>query len=230
MDPRLRSALLWVPYVVVAVVHVIALVVDRGSAGPTKLLLMPLLTLPVIGACAVVDRRVTTLLFAALASSWVGDSAGELVSGGGELPLMLAFFAAAHIAYIVLFTRRIAVRSLPRWTVVYGIWWIAMVAAVGPHAGALVVAVAAYGLVLAGTAATAGRCAPLVAVGGACFLTSDSLLAFRLFLPDAAPGWFGPAVMATYTVGQGLIVAGTLRAAGSAPIRERTDDSQRAAS
>ncbi|MGB3707208.1 lysoplasmalogenase family protein, partial [Gordonia sp. (in: high G+C Gram-positive bacteria)] len=51
----------------------------------------------------------------------------------------------------------------------------------------------------------------MVAIGGAFFLTSDSLLAWRLFLPDAAPGWFGPAVMATYTLGQGLIVAGVLR-------------------
>ncbi|WP_309066833.1 lysoplasmalogenase family protein [Microbacterium sp.] len=70
---------------------------------------------------------------------------------------------------------------------------------------------AAYGLVPAGTAATSARCGRLVAIGGAFFLASDSILAFRLFLPDGMPGWTSPAVILTYTIGQGLIVAGALR-------------------
>ncbi|MGB4135732.1 MAG: lysoplasmalogenase family protein [Microbacterium sp.] len=49
-------------------------------------------------------------------------------------------------------------------------------------------------------------------MGGAFFLASDSVLAFRLFLPDAMPAWTSPAVMLTYTLGQGLIIAGSLLA------------------
>lgn len=70
--------------------------------------------------------------------------------------------------------------------------------------------VAVYGLVLGGTAAFSARCQPLVAVGGAFFLASDTILALRLFLPDSLPPWSSPAVMITYTIGQGLIVAGAL--------------------
>ena len=50
----------------------------------------------------------------------------------------------------------------------------------------------------------------IVTIGGAFFLASDSILAFRLFLPEALPGWMSPAVMITYTIGQGLIVWGVL--------------------
>ncbi|MFS0913085.1 lysoplasmalogenase family protein [Microbacterium sp. 179-I 3D2 NHS] len=85
-----------------------------------------------------------------------------------------------------------------------------MLAVVGPHAGGLLLGVAIYGLVLGGTAAFSARCSPLVAAGGALFLTSDSILALRLFLPDGLPAWSDPAVMLTYTLGQGLIVAGAL--------------------
>ena len=69
---------------------------------------------------------------------------------------------------------------------------------------------AAYGLVLGGTAVAASRCHPLVVWGSVFFLASDSVLAFRLFLPEAMPGWTSPLVMLTYCLGQGLIAAGVL--------------------
>ena len=87
-----------------------------------------------------------------------------------------------------------------------------MLAVVGTHVGNLFLALAAYGLVLAGTAATSARGNAVIATGGAFFLASDSILAFRLFLPDAMPAWTSPAVMLTYTLGQGLIIAGVIRA------------------
>lgn len=215
MSSRRRSVIAWVPYVVVAVAHVVLLAVESDVAAPTKLLLMPLLALPVV---LLADRvrsvaAVATLL-AAVFFSWLGDGVGVVVDGDSVLPLMLGFFGVAHLAYIILFTRLAPERRMPRWSLGYLGWWIAMLVVLGPHTGALLPAVAVYGLVLAGTAATSARCGPVVAVGGAFFLASDSLLAFRLFLPDATPGWFGPAVMATYTLGQGLIVAGLLRARG----------------
>lgn len=209
----LPSAIAWafVPYAVVSALHVVLLALDHDLAGPTKLLLMPLLAVPVLVAARRIHSPVTVaLLLIALLFSWLGDGAGALFPAAPELPLMLAFFGLAHIAYIVLFARHLARRRLPWWTAIYAAWWLAMILVLGPHTGPLLIGVALYGLLLAGTAAFAARCHPLVATGGAFFLASDTILAFRLFLPDALPAWSSPAVMLTYTLGQGLIVAGAL--------------------
>ncbi len=203
----------WTPYVVLAIIHVIALAAQSPLAAPTKLTLMPLLALPVAAAAPRLRPRVTVaLLLTALLLSWLGDGAGAFFPGGPELPLMLLFFGLAHVVYIVVFLRFASIRRLPRWTLLYAAWWIGMLAVVGPHVGNLFFAVAAYGLVLAGTAATSARGNAVIATGGAFFLASDSILAFRLFLPDAMPAWTSPAVMLTYTLGQGLIIAGVIRA------------------
>lgn len=201
----------WVPYIVLAIVHVVALALQSPLAPPTKLTLMPLLAVPVLAAAPRLRPRVTiALLLAALLFSWLGDGAGTFFPGGPELPLMLLFFGIAHIAYIVLFLRHTRERRMPWWTLVYAAWWVGMLVTLGPHTGGLFFAVAAYGLVLAGTAATAARGNPVIALGGAFFLLSDSILAFRLFL-EGMPAWTSPAVMLTYTLGQGLIVAGAIR-------------------
>lgn len=214
MQRRARpSVIVWafVPYVAVSLVHVVLLVLDHDLAGPSKLLLMPLLAVPVLVSARRIRPPVTiALLLIALLFSWLGDGAGALFPTAPELPLMLGFFGLAHVAYIVLFARHLARRRLPWWTTVYAVWWLAMIVVLGPHTGGLLAAVGLYGLLLAGTAAFAARCDPLVAVGGAFFLASDTILAFRLFLPDALPAWSSPAVMLTYTLGQGLIVAGAL--------------------
>jgi hypothetical protein len=203
----------WTPYVVLAIIHVIALAAQSPLAAPTKLTLMPLLALPVAAAAPRLRPRVTVaLLLTALLLSWLGDGAGAFFPGGPELPLMLLFFGLAHVVYIVVFLRFASIRRLPRWTLLYAAWWVGMLAVVGPHVGNLFFAVAAYGLVLAGTAATSARGNAVIATGGAFFLASDSILAFRLFLPDAMPAWTSPAVMLTYTLGQGLIIAGVIRA------------------
>lgn len=207
------SPLVWsfLPYAFVSATHLVLLHAAHPLAGPTKLLLMPLLALPVvIAASRLRPRSATLLLLAALLFSWLGDSAGILFPGVPELPLMLGFFGIAHLAYIALFTRHLTRRGFPWWVLVYAAWWIGMLITLGPHAGGLLIGVAAYGLVLAGTAAFSARCHPLIATGGAFFLASDTILAFRLFLPDALPGWSATAIMLTYTLGQGLIVAGAL--------------------
>lgn len=208
----LPPLLVWLPYIVLSIIHVIALATSSTLAEPTKLTLMPLLAVPVLASASRLRSRVTlALLLAALLFSWLGDGAGTFFPAAPTLPLMLAAFGLAHVAYIILFTRFAPQRRLPRWTLIYAAWWIGMLLALGPHVGALIIGVAAYGLVLAGTAATAARCGRLVMAGGAFFLASDTILAFRLFLPDAMPDWTSPAVMLTYALGQGLIVAGLLR-------------------
>jgi len=210
--PR-RTLLLWpfLPYIAMSVVHVGALAMDAAIAAPTKLWLMPLLALPVIVVAFLRLRPAIAivLLLAAIVLSCLGDGAGAFFPFGPELPLMLLFFALAHVAYIALFARVLPVRRMPWWTLVFAAWWIGMLLVLAPHVGALLPAVAAYGLVLGGTAAFAARCHWLVTAGGVFFLISDTVLAFRLFI-DGMPSWTSPLVMLTYTLGQGLIVAGSL--------------------
>lgn len=209
--PR-RTLLPWafLPYLAMSVVHVTALAMNGDIAAPTKLWLMPLLAIPVIASIRLRPASAIGLLLAAVFFSWLGDGAGAFFPAGPELPLMLLFFGLAHVAYIVVFARTLRTRRMPWWALVYAAWWIAMIIILGPHTGSLLPAVAAYGLVLGGTAAFAARCHPLIAAGGVFFLVSDTVLAFRLFVPDAMPDWTSPVVMLTYTLGQGLIVAGAL--------------------
>ncbi|MDQ4212891.1 lysoplasmalogenase [Microbacterium capsulatum] len=213
MQSRTRLRALWpfIPYIVVSVIHVISNATHGPLTTPTKALLMPLLALPVLLAWKRLGpRRAVILLLAALFFSWLGDEAGLFFPAAPELPLMLGFFGVAHVAYIVLFLRHLRVQRYPLWTLGYAAWWILMMVILGPHTGSLLIAVGAYGIVLAGTAATSARCRPMIAWGGAFFLASDSILAFRLFEPAAMPDWTSPMVMVTYTIGQGLIVAGAL--------------------
>lgn len=203
----------FLPFAAVSILHVVLLAVGSPLAGPTKLLLMPMLALPVVlSARRLAPTSTLVLLLAAILFSWLGDGTGAFFPTAPELPLMLLFFGIAHVAYIILFARHLAVLRMPWWALVYAAWWVGMIVFLGPYTGGLLIAVAVYGLVLGGTAAFSARCSPLVAVGGAFFLASDTILAFRLFLPDSLPAWSSPAVMLTYTIGQGLIVAGAVLA------------------
>ncbi|GAB3634369.1 lysoplasmalogenase family protein [Microbacterium shaanxiense] len=216
-----RTLLPWafLPYIAMSIVHVVALALQSGIASPTKLWLMPLLAVPVIVSLRLRPPLAIALLLTAIVFSWLGDGAGAFFPAGPELPLMLLFFGLAHVAYIVAFIRVLSVRRMPWWALVYAAWWIAMIITLGPHTGTLLPAVAGYGLVLGGTAAFAARCSPLIATGGVFFLLSDTVLAFRLFLADTMPQWTSPLVMLTYTLGQGLIVAGALVALRKRSIR-----------
>ena len=211
----LTPALAWsfAPYVVASIAHVILLSIDSPAAGPTKILLMPLLAVPlIVSARRLSSPSAVALMGTALLFSWLGDSAGTFFPALPELPLMLGFFGLAHLAYIALFIRFLAQRRMPWWTLIYAAWWIAMIGILGPHTNGLLLALGAYGIVLAGTAATSARSTPLVTGGGAFFLMSDTILAFHLFLPALVAPWGTPAVMLTYTLGQGLIVAGAIAA------------------
>ncbi|MFE5410652.1 lysoplasmalogenase [Microbacterium sp. NPDC056569] len=202
----------FVPYIAVSIVHITALAVGSDAvAAPTKLALMPLLGLAVVwGAWGSRWSPAHTLLVAAIVLSWLGDGAGTFVPWLPTVPMMLLFFGLAHLCYIWLFWRMLAVRRVPLWAAVYAVWWVVLLAVLWPHLGALSIAVAVYGLVLGGTAVAASRCHPLVVWGGVFFLASDSVLAFRLFTPDAMPDWTSPLVMLTYCLGQGLIAVGVL--------------------
>lgn len=207
-----RILLGFAPYAVISLIHIVALTLGADAvAGPTKLLLMPLLAVAVFwGGRGSRWGAPYTLLFTAIAFSWLGDGAGTFFAAAPTVPVMLLFFGLAHLCYIWIFWRLVPVRRVPAWAVVYAVWWIALLAILWPNLGALLIPVAVYGLVLGGTAVAASRCHRLVAVGGATFLASDTILAFRLFTPDAMPDGTSPLVMLTYCVGQGLIAAGVI--------------------
>ncbi len=211
MPSPTKRLLLWsfAPYIVISIVHVALIRTDLSPF--TKLLLMPFLAIPVIVLWRRLEPRIVPiLLLAAIAFSWLGDGAGKFFPAP-ELPYMLGFFGLAHLVYMYLFGRVLPQRRVPTWTLIYAVWWLVTLAVLWRHVGALLPAVAIYGLVLAGTATLAARCGPIVTLGGVFFLASDTILAFRLFRPDLVPGsWGSPAVMTTYTIGQGLLVLGAI--------------------
>lgn len=208
----------FLPFAVVSAIHVIGnFFPDWPGDNFTKLLLIPMLVLAVMWSARGANLRdrsilsTLTWLIVALAFSWLGDGAATFFPALPTLPVMLGAFGVTHLIYIWLFWKKLAVRRLPIWTLVYAAWWITLLAVLLPHTGSLAVAVALYGLVLGGTATLAARCKPLIVWGAALFLTSDSVLAFRLFLLDLMPLWTSPLVMLTYCAGQALIAAGIVR-------------------
>ena len=213
----------FLPFVLLSAIHVGARALGADElAAWTKLTLMPLLAVAAwwglheTGTSRLSAGRLPkTLLFAALFFSWLGDGAGAFFPFAPELPVMLGAFGVAHICYIRLMSRYAAERTFPRWALVFPLWWVLMLVLLWPVLGGLAAAVAAYGIVLAGTAATAARCGTMVASGGVLFLASDTLLSFRIFMPEAMPAWTSAMVMLTYCAGQGLIVAGLLRRRGA---------------
>lgn len=202
---------------VVSAVHVVARGIGSDLDAPTKLLLMPALALAALWAWRGTRPGVIAVaLVVALFFSWLGDGAATFFPFAPELPVMLLCFGIAHVVYIWLFTTRLAQRRIPLWALAYGVWWVVLVLVLWPLLGGLAIAVAVYGLVLGGTAVAASRCGRIIALGGAFFLASDTVLAFRIFLPEAMPEWTSALVMFTYCLGQGLIAVGVVLATSRA--------------
>ncbi|GAA2039467.1 hypothetical protein GCM10009819_25720 [Agromyces tropicus] len=207
---RRRLAAAFVPYVLLAIVHLVVIQVgDAAAITATKLLLMPALAVAVLLARP--SRGVALgLLLAAIGLSWGGDA---LLTGRGDgwFVAGLLSFLAAHVAYVVLFLRLPANgRRLPWWTLAYGVWFAGFLALLAPGLGGLLVPVVVYGLVLGAMAALAGGLGGLVALGGALFVASDSVLALGRFLPGYDVAVHDLVVMSTYLAAQGLIVLGVL--------------------
>ena len=208
---RRHVLLAFAPYLLVSIAHVAALAAGLDDvARLSKLVLMPALVLAVMLGLRPLRGLAPALLLVAIVLSWGGDASLTL-AGDLWFVVGLASFLLAHVAYIALFLRMPGGGPrLPAWTACYAVWYLVFLAMLGPHLGALLAPVAVYGLVLGATAAGAARCHPVIAWGGVFFLASDTILAFRLFTPDAMPDWTSPLVMLTYCLGQGLIAAGVL--------------------
>lgn len=215
MLPLLRPVPAFTPYAIVTIVHLVAIGVGAGAVvAATKPLLMPALLLGLVLGLPV--RRSRLLLWGglALAFSWLGD---VLLQNPGDIGFLLGMgaFGLAHVAYLALYLGPLRTRRVPWWGILLGlIWWAGMVGLLAPNLGGLLVPVAVYGLVLGAAAVCALATRTLVAVGALVFLVSDTLLALDRFLPGfALPVDVDLAIMLSYCLGQGLIIAGVVAVA-----------------
>jgi alkenylglycerophosphocholine/alkenylglycerophosphoethanolamine hydrolase len=202
--------LAFVPYAVVSLIHLAALTVGAGWAGPTKVLLMPALLLAVLAHLPRTRPIVVLWLGLGILFAWCGDVLFGMPGGIGFL-LALGGFMLAHLAHLALFRWPLRRRGLTWWAFAYLAWWLALILVLGPHLGALIVPVAIYGVVLGASAAFALGTNPVTAVGAFLFLVSDSILAFKLFWPGFELWQQDAIIMLFYCTGQGLIAFGAVR-------------------
>lgn len=181
----------------------------RWAAKP---LLMPLLALYAVAACRERGRRVSRRLLVALALAWAGDVALRF-RGTAALATGVALFFAAYAVYAAEFVRRSAqgwrARGRSLWPALAGYGAVTGFALArlwpGLRATGLAGPLSAYSMLLAGMAAAATTQGARVAAGASLLLLSDALLGADLAGARAGgPAW----VMATYLLGQGLVVSG----------------------
>lgn len=210
------------PFLAISAFHLavkIAGLVDLDRA--TKGLTVPALLIGVVLVLGVgrlaLRPAVLALLVGALALSWLGD----LTLAFFELGIVL--FLAAHLVYIALF--HVAFRRRASWWSIGLLPWFAgLLLALGPYLGDQLVLVAVYGAALGYMAASATRGNSLTTIGGALFVGSDSLLAFRMFTPLFQTPPEDALIMGLYLAAQLCIVLGVLRTAtprAARPARRR---------
>lgn len=227
MRPTFRPLPAFTPYIVVTIVHLVAIAAGPpGLVAATKPLLMPALLIGLVLGLPL--RRSPLLLWGGLALvfSWLGD---VLLQNPGDIGFLIGMgaFGLAHLAYIALYLGPLRTRRVPWWGILLAaIWWVALVALLAPTLGGLLIPVAIYGLVLGAAAATALGTTRLVAVGAGVFLVSDTLLGLDRFLPGFSFDGVDLLIMLTYCLGQGLIIAGVVtvarRRAGFANAGQKT--------
>lgn len=213
---RARIATVFAPYVIVSVVYLVAQFVGATEVTDfVKPLLMPVLLAGVLFGVARVRSELALLMAVALVFSWLGDVTLGTV---GDIWFLvgLGFFLLAHVVYVVLFLRRMKTGPLRAWALVYLVWWVALLVVLWPHLGSLLVPVAVYGLVLGAMGAIGLSCNRWIAIGGALFVVSDSLLGLNRFHPEFELWQVHTLIMLTYIAAQGLIAFGAIRASYTA--------------
>ena len=208
---KARTVTMFAPYLVVSVIHLVAISAGATTiAGFTKPILMVLLVVAFMFSLPQVRGEVALLGSLGILLSWLGDTT---LSSPDELGFLigLGFFLLAHIAYVVLFLRRLRTRAFRPLSLVYLVWWILLIVLLAPHLGSLLVPVVVYGLVLCAMGALALHCNRWIAFGGALFVISDSLLGLHNFLPGFSLWQVDFFIMLSYLLAQGCIVFGALR-------------------
>lgn len=205
---RVRTVVMFVPYVVVGLVHLSALATAHDDlASFTKPLLMPALIAALLFALP--DWRTIVSLLASLALLFC--LAGDVgISAPGDMSFLIAlgFFFVAHVCYIVLFWRKLRLSRLPMIGLLYVLWWMVLVVTLAPYVGSMLVPVMLYGLILGAMGALALGCNGFIALGGVLFVISDSILALNKFFPDFRLWQVHVVIMLAYIAAQGLITVG----------------------
>jgi uncharacterized membrane protein YhhN len=200
------------PYVVLSALHLVLLYLGPAwSVTATKALLMPLLALAVV-LLVRPFRAPAPMLLGGIAFSWGGD---VLLSfpGDGWFVAGLCSFLLAHVVYIALFLRMPrARRRPPAWSYVYWAWMLVMLGLLLPHAGVLAAPIVLYAAAIGTMAVCASMHGTWIALGGAFFIVSDSVLALGRFLPGYEFAGHDFVVMSTYLAAQGLIAWGVVTA------------------
>ncbi|MEO7121901.1 MAG: lysoplasmalogenase [Lacisediminihabitans sp.] len=208
---KIRAIAMVTPYLVVCVVHLVALAAGATSvSGFTKPLLMVLLFVAFLFLLPSVRGEAALLGSFGILLSWLGDVS---LSSPGDIGFLigLGFFLLAHLAYVILFLRTIRVHGYRSLTFVYLAWVIALSIVLAPHLGSLLIPVVLYGLVLCSMGALALHCNRWIAAGGALFVISDSLLGLTNFFPGFAFWQSDFVIMLSYLLAQGLIAFGILQ-------------------
>jgi uncharacterized membrane protein YhhN len=208
---KARTVTMFVPYLLVSVIHLVALATGATAVSDfTKPVLMVLLFVAFLFSLPQVRGEVALLGSLGILLSWIGDVTLSSPDGIGFL-VGLGFFLLAHVAYVLLFLRRLRTQRFRPLAVVYIAWWIALVVVLSPNLGSLFIPVAVYGLVLCAMGALALHCNRWIAAGGALFVISDSLLGLNNFLPGFGLWQTDFLIMLSYLAAQGFIVFGALR-------------------
>lgn len=225
-DTRRRTARCAAAFAVACLVHLVAQLAGLGTLDRvSQWLLMPLLAVTLASATSGAPRTpLVRLTLLSLGFSWLGDTAPGFAPEGTGFLVMIGFFLVAQVVFIVAFWpyRRASVLSPSQparrraLALVYLLALVVLVVACAPGAGALLVPVIVYGATLAFMAALATGVGRLVAIGGAVFVVSDSLIALEAFVEGWALPGQGFWVMSTYIAAQALIVAGVVRVGGVA--------------
>lgn len=218
----MRRSYFLIPFAALTLVHLAALLlgIEALSAG-TKNWLMPTLLLVFLTNLPKPLSLAGLLGSIALICSTIGD-ASDL--GGEGFLVGLGAFAVAHIAYLLLFGLGLGLRlrSIRPYSIAYLLLCTAVLSFVLPHAGAMAPAVIFYSLVIMAMASWASAGSRWLRVGATLFVLSDSVLAMKLFIPGFEFAQIEFVIMATYTIGQALMIWGTVlaRSARRAPITQ----------
>lgn len=196
------------PFIAVSLVHLVFQLLSlEPAASLSKWLLMPALIVSVLLASPTRRSFATVALITAITLSWLGDIT-PLYASNFFFVVGLSFFLLSHLAYLTTFVRGFGYGRPRPWSLVYVLWWLGFVVLLGPSLNSLLIPVALYGAVLGAMAAYASRGTAAVALGGALFLVSDTLLGTNRFLSDFALWESGFLIMLTYLAAQGLIAWG----------------------
>lgn len=201
----------WYPFLIVSLLHLVFIAVGSDQlVDASKPLLMPALLVALLLAAPKLRSAGVLLAALGIVFSWFGD---VLLQSPAEIGFLLglAAFLVAHLFYISTFII-VGSGKLSAWTALYLLWYVALLLVLVPQLGSLTMPVAVYGIVLGSAAVLATRVNAIAGWGAALFLISDSVLAVDRFAPLLSIPFVDFLIMATYLVGEGLIVLGIIAA------------------